>query len=64
MQWYTCKSLLNTLGRAVEQLAVVSCPCQAPKQARVSTRGRSSKVMHCQRAQGYEYRIIITSCPV
>ena len=21
MQWYTCKSLLNTLGRAVEQLA-------------------------------------------
>ena len=51
MQWYTCKSLLNTLGRAVEQLAVVSCPCQAPKQARVSTRGRSSKVMHCQRAR-------------
>ena len=21
MHWYTCKSLLNTLGRAVEQLA-------------------------------------------
>ena len=23
MHWHTCKSLLNTLGRAVEQLAVV-----------------------------------------
>ena len=41
MHWYTCKqSLLNTLGRAVEQLAV----CLA-KQAKVSSRGQSTTVM-------------------
>ena len=36
MNWHTCKSLLNTSGRAVEQLA----GCLA-KQAKVSSRGPS-----------------------
>ena len=36
MNWHTCKSLLNTSGRAVEQLA----GCLA-KQAKVSSRGQS-----------------------
>ena len=40
MQWYTCKSLLNTLGRAVEQLA----GCLA-KQAKVSSQGQSTTVI-------------------
>ena len=44
MHWYTCKSLLNTLGRAVEQLAV----CLA-KQAKVSSRGQSTTVMQSKR---------------
>ena len=35
MHWYTCKSLLNTLGRAVEQLA----GCLA-KQTKVSSRSQ------------------------
>ena len=38
MHWYTCKSLLNTLARAVEQLA--GCLAQ---QAKVSNRGQSTK---------------------
>ena len=37
MHWYTCKSLLNTLGRAVEQFAV----CLA-KQVKVSSQGQST----------------------
>ena len=36
MDWYTCKSLLNTLGRAVEELT----GCLA-KQAKLSSRGPS-----------------------
>ena len=44
MHWYTCKSLLNTLGRAVEQLA----RCLA-KQAKVSSRGQSTTAMRNQR---------------
>ena len=44
MRGYTCKSLLNTLGRAAEQLAV----CLA-KQAKVSSRGQSTTVMLSQR---------------
>ena len=39
--WYTCKSLLNTLGRAVEQLAVCL--------AEVSSQGQSTTVMQSQR---------------
>ena len=37
MHWYTCKYLLNTLGRAVEQFVVY-----LDKQAKVSSRGRST----------------------
>ena len=37
MHLYTCKCLLNTLGRAVEQLAV----CLA-KQGKVGSRGQST----------------------
>ena len=37
MHLYTCKSQLNTLGRAVEQLA--TCLAQ---QAKVSSRGQST----------------------
>ena len=52
--WYTCKSLLNTLGRAVEQLTV--CPA---KQTKVSSRGQSTS--HAKPAQSvktsYEYLI-------
>ena len=44
VHWYTCKSLLNTLGRVVEQLAV----CLA-KQAKVSSWGQSTTVMPGQR---------------
>ena len=43
MHWYTCKSLLNTLARAVEQLAV-----RLAKQAykvSASSRGQSTTVM-------------------
>ena len=40
MHGHTCKSLLNTLGRAVEQLA----GCLA-KQAKVSRRGQSTTAM-------------------
>ena len=40
MHGHTCKSLLNTLGRAVEQLA----GCLA-KQAKVSSRGQSTTAM-------------------
>ena len=40
MHWYTCKCLLNTLGRAVEQLA----GCLA-KETKVSSRGQSTTVM-------------------
>ena len=40
MTWHTCKSLLNTSGRAVEQLA----GCLA-KQAKVSSRGQSTIAM-------------------
>ena len=36
MNWHTCESLLNTSGRAAEQLA----GCLA-KQAKVSSRGQS-----------------------
>ena len=46
MNWHTCKSLLNTSGRAVEQLA----GCLA-KQAKVSSRGQSrtaSAKLSCQ----------------
>ena len=43
IHWHTCKSLLNTLGRAVEQLAV----CLA-KQAKVSSRGQSTTVVQSQ----------------
>ena len=45
MHWYTCKkSLLNTLGRAVEQLAVC-----LTKQAKVSSRGQSTSHAKSQR---------------
>ena len=44
MHWHTGKSLLNTLGRAVEQLA----GCLA-KQAKISSRGRSTTAMQYQR---------------
>ena len=37
MHWYTCKSLLNTLGRAAEQF-----PVCLGKQAKVSSRGQST----------------------
>ena len=37
MHWHTCKSLLNTLERAVEQLAGFLA-----KQAKVSGRGQST----------------------
>ena len=40
MHWHTCKSLLNTLGRAVEQLAGYLA-----KQAKVSSRGQSTTGM-------------------
>ena len=40
MNWHTCKSLLNTSGRAVEQFA----GCLA-KQAKVSSRGQSTTAM-------------------
>ena len=40
MHWYICKCPLNTLGRAVEQLA----GCLA-KQAKVSSQGQSTTVM-------------------
>ena len=42
MHWYTCKSLLNTLGKAVEQLVRYHA-----KQAKVSSRGQY-KVIQCQ----------------
>ena len=42
--WHSCKSLLNTLGRAVEQLA--GC---LPKQAKVSSQDQSTTVMQCKR---------------
>ena len=40
MHWHTGKSLLNTLGRALEQLA----GCLA-KKAEVSSRGRGTAAM-------------------
>ena len=40
MHWYTCKSLLNTLARAVEQSDVFLA-----KQAKVSSRGQSTTAM-------------------
>ena len=51
MNWHTCKSLLNTSGRAVEQFA----GCLA-KQAKVSTRGQSTTTMQIS-ALSYEYLI-------
>ena len=36
MHWYTCKSLLDTLGRAAEQFAVFL------EQAKVSSQGQST----------------------
>ena len=44
MHLYTCKSQLNTLGRAVERLA----GCLA-KQAKVSSRGQGTTVIQSQR---------------
>ena len=44
MHWHTGKSLLNTLGRAVEQL--VGC---LAKQAKVSSRGQSTTAMQYRR---------------
>ena len=49
MHWHTCKSLLNTLGRAVEQLA----GCLA-KQAKVSSGGQSTTAMLFAKLS-YEY---------
>ena len=43
MHWHTCKSLLNTLGRAIEQF-----PVCLDKQAKVSSRGQST---NCQSKQ-------------
>ena len=52
MHCYTCNSLLNTLGRAVEQLAV----CLV-KQAKVSSQGQSTTVMQRETCSlsPYEY---------
>ena len=44
MHWYTCKSLLTTLGRAVEQLARY-----LTKQAKVNSQGQSTTAMRNQR---------------
>ena len=50
MHWYTCKSLLNTLARAVEQLA--GCLAQQAKLAvevkvqQTATPGRRVKMYH------------------
>ena len=54
MHWYTCKCLLNTLGRAVEQLA----GCLA-KETNVSSQGQSTMVMQSQTCSlsPYEYLI-------
>ena len=58
MHWYTCKSLLNTLGRAVEQLA----GCLA-KQAKVSSRGQSTTAMFLGGAWGRGYGISLVPRP-
>ena len=34
MHWYTCKSLLNTLGRAIEQLAGCLAKTRKSQQSR------------------------------
>ena len=52
MRWYTCKCLLNTLGRAVEQLA----ECIAKE--KVSSRGQSTTARNAElEAYPYEYLI-------
>ena len=44
MHWYTCKSLLNTLGRAIEQLAGY-----LPKQSKSQQLRSKYNSMQCQR---------------
>ena len=43
MHWYTCKCILNTLERAVEQLA----GCLA-KETKVSSRGQSTTARNAE----------------
>ena len=50
MHWYTCKCLLNTLERAVEQLA----GCLA-KETKVSTRGQSTTACNAELVATYIY---------
>ena len=56
MQWYTCKSLLNTLGRAVEQLAG-ALPLSSTQASKSALEVEVQKSCTAS-AQGYEYRIL------
>ena len=56
MHWYTCKSLLNTLERAVEQLA--GCLAKILKQNSAVEVKSTTAVMPAQRVKMcYEYLI-------